>query len=543
MREYIFAFTTFLVVSLSGCLQTPPAAEPLQPADTPASPITTPLTTTPLTTTPFITTPPVAVAPRPPPVSTIDPAIQPWILTPLPATTPPVAGEKKGNTAVSVQGNDCVRTTPYEATQSIEDIVAFNPNAGLLWPGSLVQARSVADGVLAGITIDPGSRTPLTLLLTDVAPGGATSSASELVAQPSAAAIEQARIRLISSGFSPQAQFSYVLKEFYSLEQAMFSVGINYQWLSGSVKARLDSKSYSSNNNLVLSFTQRYYTVSVPPPSTPVGVFAPSVTLADLQPYADPLTNPIAYVANVTYGRQALLTVSSTESRDRLKAALEATVRFVQSEGSASLDAESEKVLKTSEVKLLVLGGDPSASITVIQGASIGDQLRRMLAVPLGSNALSFAVPIAYRVNFLRDNTAMRLAYAIKYNALDRSPRPGLRNPKVNFHTNDDDKDDDTGITVTVIDGARQYAEWHQTQKTQYDNNSDTSFALTGFIPAEKVAGSYLRICISPTGRDTWKFNVGLSGDGYQASFSNHKLTQDNTCEQTALPDMPGRCE
>ncbi len=113
----------------------------------------------------------------------------------------------------------------------------------------------------------------------------------------------------------------------------------------------------------------------------------------------------------------------------------------------------------------------------------------------------------------------------------------GLR---VLLHTNDEDKDNDTGVAVTIANGS--VAEWHQTQNEKYSDNSDHVKALNpSTVPLAALKGQLLEICISPNGHDTWRFNVTLTGapsDGsrYEFSANSIELTQDNRCRKWALP-------
>ena len=108
------------------------------------------------------------------------------------------------------------------------------------------------------------------------------------------------------------------------------------------------------------------------------------------------------------------------------------------------------------------------------------------------------------------------------------------------FHTNDDDKDNDTGISVTIANGS--VAEWHQTQNETFPDQSDRTKVLNpSSVPLSALRGQLLQICISPNGNDTWRFNVTLTGtpsDGSRYFFtaSSIQLTQDSRCRQWALP-------
>jgi len=108
------------------------------------------------------------------------------------------------------------------------------------------------------------------------------------------------------------------------------------------------------------------------------------------------------------------------------------------------------------------------------------------------------------------------------------------------FHTNDDDKDNDTGLSVTIQNG--NVAEWHQTQNEVFHDHSDHVKVMNpSTVPLSALHGQLLEICIAPNGHDTWRFNMTLSGtrtDGpaYVFSVNSIQLTQDSRCRSWPLP-------
>lgn len=110
---------------------------------------------------------------------------------------------------------------------------------------------------------------------------------------------------------------------------------------------------------------------------------------------------------------------------------------------------------------------------------------------------------------------------------------------QVAFHTNDENKDQDTGVSVTI----QNVAQWQQTQDEEFTDGSDHVKPLNpGSVPLSSLTGHALDVCISPVGHDTWRFNMTLSGnrsDGqrYFVSANSIELTQDNRCMQ--VPVLP----
>jgi thiol-activated cytolysin len=94
--------------------------------------------------------------------------------------------------------------TPYSLTKVPEKFVALNPNADVLWPGSLVQGKSMAGGILDPI---PVKRAPGTITLTLSSGGGGPFF--KKMEEPSLSAATQAQNEILESytGATP-AKFS-----------------------------------------------------------------------------------------------------------------------------------------------------------------------------------------------------------------------------------------------------------------------------------------------------------------------------------------------
>ena len=89
---------------------------------------------------------------------------------------------------------------------------------------------------------------------------------------------------------------------------------------------------------------------------------------------------------------------------------------------------------------------------------------------------------------------------------------PSLKNCRVRFHTNDEDKDHDTHVTFTVRDSGGRIAARIDSDFGHFDDQSD----FETFVPirnqssaAEMQAGS-VTVRVDPNGHDTWRFNFDL---------------------------------
>jgi hypothetical protein len=113
---------------------------------------------------------------------------------------------------------------------------------------------------------------------------------------------------------------------------------------------------------------------------------------------------------------------------------------------------------------------------------------------------------------------------------------PKITELNVKFHTTDDDKDDDTGLSVVVTNGERQLASWSQSGKEKFDNNSDHTkrLNLNGDVSIDDIpVGAKMTVKIAPVGHDTWRFHMVLSGSRQaggpvEYDLGDHVLDQDH---------------
>ena len=328
-----------------------------------------------------------------------------------------------------------------------------------------------------------------------------------------------------------------MFKQFFSLDHAMMQLGASASYLGSSIKAQLNSDKFSSQSNVMVAFTQEYYTVAAEAPSSPISYFGGAVTKETLQPYADTSNNPVTYVQSVTYGRLALLLATLSVSYDDLERSISAAVRFATGSADAHYDDAEKKIVTQSDVKLLLLGGKPDAALVLIPTTQEAlTAMANWLNQPITNTPkdIQLGVPISYRVNYLRDNQVARLSFTTSYDRVQSSPIPQLTNWTITFNTANDDKDDDTALLVEVRAGGTVIAH-HSENGEKFDNGSTKTRRLDQdrILFARDAGAVQLHIRIDPNGSDTWDFSFTLTatntggGPGYVKS-RHMTLSDDN---------------
>lgn len=160
-----------------------------------------------------------------------------------------------------------------------EDYATFNPNAEVIYPGSLVQGNSLAGATPEPIVVERAAGT----ISIDIINGSQGVTAS--VDKVKRSSISQATNDIIevNSGVVPAA-FTYKFSEVQSSRQMALEMGVNYSTLTTKVRADLSFSNNENHNRILVSFNQRFYTMSYDLPTSMEQVFAPSVTPAQLDP-------------------------------------------------------------------------------------------------------------------------------------------------------------------------------------------------------------------------------------------------------------------
>lgn len=298
----------------------------------------------------------------------------------------------------------------------LEEIVNYNPNAGAIFPGALIQRKGMENGTPTPI---PLPRAPMKIAMDTVNAGG---NVTTIVDDFDAASVQSAMNKLLTEGqlqgaggvaFTMQQITSDAdLASHLSLDAkgSMFGVSVE---LKGKVE-----KSLSQNKAVFLmKLTQRYYTVYVPPPDRPSRIFASNVTLDDVKRFAYGDNIP-AIVSAVTYGRYVNVVITMSKESGSLFAG--GSVSISKGGNSASLDASrQDSFAKTQlDVEAFARGGDEGAALQ-LNGATSGQELIDRLNVFLAKTSTfdgkTAAVPLGWQARSLNTLEISKVALATDF--------------------------------------------------------------------------------------------------------------------------------
>jgi hypothetical protein len=348
-----------------------------------------------------------------------------------------------------------IEKIPTKFTKGLEDIIAFNVNSGVLWPGSVVQGKSILTGVLEPVILP---RTPGTLTLHDLTFGGSDEKKfSVTISNPSDAtvqdAIQQLLLQKLTSG--QPARMTFSLQQVFTLEQAMLKIGASTSWLPGRIKRNFELLSRNNKSQFIVRFVQSYYSVSFSPPASPVAFFTKKATYNNAvinikSSNGEP--NPPAYISEITYGRELWLLIESNEEPEAIDKTLNAAFNTELNGKNLNLAATHVKVIQESTIKVLVLcEGVPVTEL--ITGDKV-QELKKYLLKGANYSHSSPSVPISYKLSYLKDNSKVKISFTSEFTAVRRTSAPinlVMTHGFFRFYTQDDDKDEDETVGIAFI--------------------------------------------------------------------------------------------
>jgi hypothetical protein len=288
---------------------------------------------------------------------------------------------------------------------------AFNnttaTNTAGLYPGAIIQLKDLQD--IGDINpIGNFERQPMQI--------NSTLGDFRVVEDPSSRGDVDKMIKEIEQqGESFAANISYEVVEAYSLEQAMYSLGIDARYLGNSVSADLSIETEVEKKSVFIKFFQVYHTVSITRPTKAADFFGNSVTREDLQSVTG-ADRPLGYIEEVAYGR--VLVGNFTYSGTEIKTSADLKVRVQKGLGSGGVDfsADDRRVMRNTTFKVAILGGDSQEAAQVSgSGAEALEEAYDFLAK--GGEDRSLGVPVQYKIRYLANNQLFALGGAAGFQA------------------------------------------------------------------------------------------------------------------------------
>jgi hypothetical protein len=344
---------------------------------------------------------------------------------PAPATSE-TAGSSRGSSstlpdgsAESGQRNYECTVTQYTLESSPDKIVTFNPDAGTMWVGSLLQGQGYVNGIGSLTELPIRERAPVKLFISLLGPG-----VTKTVDVPSGASVQQAVADLVLQAKAQNtpvpAVIDYKKQIANSSEEFMLKLGFSVKYMAVSVKGKLDVNRKANETTVMAYFIQNAFTASVVTPQTPADWFSSEFSMDDLREQERQgrvgQGNLPVYVSDISYGRILMVSMTSSDSETDIKAALD----FAYA-GGASVDVNTEakyrRVLGSADIRVTSIGGDDAAVLRLIKDGNLDDYF----SAPAD---LATMRPISYQIRDVAGNRTAKFGETTTYNLQQCIPQP-----------------------------------------------------------------------------------------------------------------------
>ncbi len=297
---------------------------------------------------------------------------------------------------------DCT-LTKYDVTSIPPEAQTFDPSTDIIYPGSLLQGKSLENDPPDPIVVKRAGGTVYISIV-----NGSQNVAVD-VDEVRGSKIFQAMNDIIDTniGVIP-ANFSYNMQEVSSEQQLALALNVTVQTFGNRVSSSLKFKRDESYYSYVVKLDQMMYVMNYDLPTSYASVFAPEVTPTDLAKYVGP-GNPATYISQVSFGRRFYLLIQSTSLRNEVEASLKATFNYA-TKVTGSFTGTYMNSLENVQVSAFAQGGDASLALAAVTGGP--DELRRFLTE---GATIRTGVPMKYKLRNLLDNKELKVKVAGNY--------------------------------------------------------------------------------------------------------------------------------
>ncbi|HWA56736.1 MAG TPA: thiol-activated cytolysin family protein [Gemmatimonadales bacterium] len=413
--------------------------------------------------------------------------------------------------STELRGNEnwsCVTRT-YDVTRAPEEFPLFDPNSEVIFPGNLLQGKSLPQATPEPIPVRRGGGTIVVTLN-----NGATTGVSRTVPVVSLGSVYDAANDIIGTnpGNLP-ARFNFSTERVESERQ--LAIATNMSWEAYSLwkmkgGLSVDVKTRRNHNKFLVKLNQAFYTVAYELPTSPDQMFASDVTPDELKPYIGP-GNPATFISSVTFGRIFYLLIESTQSADSIAASINLSFSGALGKFTDTTTAKFVDRLDSLHVTAYALGGDANQALRAVTTSF--DSLKSFLAE--GGN-IKTGLPISYVVRSVRrPEKIVKVGLNTVYDVRDCRPiMETFGQPLLWLAA------DDTALAQAAAPGGR-FTVWHDLSESGNDAYVDHPVTVDSQKPLRVLQAVNGQMPAARFGYGAWMRFVGggFSGTDYTISM------------------------
>jgi Thiol-activated cytolysin len=331
-------------------------------------------------------------------------------LSPLPQSSKSLVDTSLTTEEVDTDRYSCTNDS-YSMTDTPKKFVAIEPDASIMWLGNLIQGSShLQVGELVELPVS--ERAPLNISIDLL-----TGDNFRRVEHPSLSSVNSAIGEMINNavteGLEASSTVYFESKEAHSSRQTSLDLGFTAEYLGGSAEASLSVDTQGEEKSFFAYFIQKAFTVSMELPTSPGDMVSDAFTQSQL----DDLkargkigdANPPLYISNMSYGRVLIYKMTSTHSKSRIQAAINASYHGITGGGSGYTEIELQQTLSSASIQISAFGGNQASIEALIRSGQLRDYFS-------GDTKLTSMQPISFEIRNLQDNSIADISRTTEYN-------------------------------------------------------------------------------------------------------------------------------
>ena len=283
----------------------------------------------------------------------------------------------------------CTRRT-VSIEDGSDDFFLFDPNESVIYPGNLIQGKTIDDATPESIPLLRGGG----VISYNVIDGNL--NASQPVDTISLSAVRTAQNVIIAgaSGAVP-ASFNLSVESVQSRRELALKLGVKFETFTTKLSGQFELNTNTESNYVVVKLTQRFYTMDVDEPTSADAFFDPSVTPEELGQFIQP-DNPAAYISSVTYGRVFYMLFESTSSTSEMMSKLNLGYSTLGGSASGSVDYSAFNSLQELKLQVIAYGGNAEETLEAVGNFATSQSIGDFVAGLGQSGDIGTALPLSY---------------------------------------------------------------------------------------------------------------------------------------------------
>ncbi|CAA7194245.1 thiol-activated cytolysin family protein [Chryseobacterium potabilaquae] len=288
--------------------------------------------------------------------------------------------------------------------KTFDNFTRLGAGAELMWPGNIIQGKTIKTGQMATIPIGDEGRNPIEVKV-DAFSSSSTIPSSKTIENPTPGKVQNALGQIINgyydSGTNFPANYSIDVQRAFSSKQLQMALNIGYTGTMGLDGGTSFGINFNKNKSYyAVTLKQKFFQVSV---NSKIGLkgndgwIKSSYPQSQIDPYIKS-DNPPVYISTVTYGRLYTLVYESNESAAKLEQALNFAYKNPIASITASQKSEFAATLQNARVYVKQLGGNATAGLEASMSTLAGnfDSVRNFVIAGSEASKTNPGYPIEY---------------------------------------------------------------------------------------------------------------------------------------------------